>query len=202
MKAAGRIDTISTNPIDITVHSVEVDTTQPFRPIKAPVEYPLTWRDYLRYIIGAVLLILLAILIVRQLRKKRQPASAIQSIKQTKRPAHEVAMEQLLKLEQEELWQQGKVKTYHDRLSDIVRAYIEERYQIPALESTTDEISKKIRSTDLRQQQLDDLMQILHIADLAKFAKMEPTRNDNLDSMDRAKAFIQSTRPAQNSDPI
>lgn len=191
----GKVDSISTNPIDMEVLSVEVDTTQPFKPIKPPVEYPLTWRDYLPYALLGLLILALVAALYWWLRRRQKPVSAVQQIKETKRPAHEVALEQLELLEQEELWQKGEVKTYHERLSDIVRAYIEERFCIPALESTTDELSNKMRSTELREAQLNDLLQLLSVADLAKFAKMKPSRDENFDSMDKAKKFIQSTKP-------
>ena len=47
---------------------------------------------------------------------------------------------QLEKLKQAQLWQNGKIKAYYSDLSDILRLYIENRYNSPALEMTTDEI--------------------------------------------------------------
>jgi uncharacterized protein HemX len=48
-------------------------------------------------------------------------------------------------LEQKGLWQKGEVKAYSE-LTDIVRNYIEEAIDIPAMESTTSELITGLRA--------------------------------------------------------
>jgi hypothetical protein len=109
------------------------------------------------------------------------------------RPAHETAIEQLEALAKEKLWQQGKHKQYHSRLSDIVRAYIESRFAIRALELTTDETLQSFRPVVISESQREQLTQMLRLSDLAKFAKLEPLAHENELSMQNAFEFIRST---------
>jgi hypothetical protein len=59
-------------------------------------------------------------------------------------PAHVWALAELKKLNSEKLWQKDEHKKYYSRLSEIIRSYLEYRYDVLALESTTDEIKVMI----------------------------------------------------------
>ena len=83
-------------------------------------------------------------------------------------------------LEKKELWQQGEVKAYYSELTDIVRNYIEEAIEIPAMESTTSELieglkmASKKKKMKLSKETIDNLFLVLKQADLVKFAKSKP----------------------------
>lgn len=172
-------------PLLITVNTIPVDTTKAIKDIKAPVEVPWTFSDFLPYIGGVILAALLIWLLIYYLRKrKKKEILVVSSI--PKRPAGDIALEELKILEAEKLWQQGNFKLYHTRLTDILRQYIENRWQITALEQTTDEIlesfsrsnqdvSNKMLTTDLHEK----LKYTLETADLVKFAKSVPVAYEN-----------------------
>ena len=92
----------------------------------------------------------------------------------------EKATSLLNNLEKKELWQQGEVKAYYSELTNIVRNYIEEAIEIPAMESTTSElieglkIASKKKKMKLSQETIDNLFVVLKQADLVKFAKSKP----------------------------
>jgi hypothetical protein len=88
------------------------------------------------------------------------------------------------------------VKRYYTRLTEITRHYIERLYDIPAMESTTEEILQAFRRANPEDQLLDEiLMELLELADLVKFAREDPLPVDNQTNLNNAYIFVQKTYP-------
>ena len=194
---SGALDSVVSNEIPVSVRTVPVDTTRPFKPIKAPLNVPYSWREFIPYIIGAILLIILiAALFVLYLRyEKRKPVVVARPM--PKDPPHIWARKELQKLESEKLWQKDQVKLYYSRLTDILRLYLEYRFKWLALESTTEEIEADIANYNMKDKAKDNLLQILRTADLVKFAKMLPGPEANIKAMESAGKFIDFTEPKE-----
>ena len=151
-------------------------------------------RDYVTY--GAIALIILGLLIwlvawliVRHLRQRSampRPAPKI--------PPHVVANKALVELGHRKLWQKGKFKAYYTELTSILRAYISGRWDVGALEMTTDEIIAALRDEDMPTASRTDLITILRTADMVKFAKAEPEAEDNEENLNRAIYFVENTK--------
>ncbi|WP_338408408.1 hypothetical protein [uncultured Flavobacterium sp.] len=92
----------------------------------------------------------------------------------------EKATSLLNNLEKKELWQHGEIKEYYSELTDIVRNYIEEAIEIPAMESTTYELIEGLKIASLKKklklspETIENLFVVLKQADLVKFAKSKP----------------------------
>jgi len=92
----------------------------------------------------------------------------------------EKATAHLKTLANKSLVERGEVKAYYSELTDIARTYIEEAINIPAMESTTDELiaAFKIaiikRKLSLTDETIKHLERVLKQADLVKFAKSKP----------------------------
>jgi len=112
-------------------------------------------------------------------------------------PPHQIAVEKLIKLDNQKLWQSGQVKLYQISLSEIVREYIENQLYIPALESTTPEIMETLKSEGFSEKIIMELKDILEMSDLVKFAKHIPLGDENTDSMKKAYHFVQVTKPEE-----
>ncbi|MBI3364363.1 MAG: hypothetical protein HY033_05595 [Ignavibacteriae bacterium] len=182
---------VETSPVPIFVRGIAVDTSKEIRDIKAPQSVPMTFADVLPYIVGVVLLAGLVWLFF-YIRKKRKLGERI--IPETPpRPPHEVALEALRSLESEKLWQRGKVKEYHSSLTDIIRTYIERRFKVMAMESTSDEILHSLRLSIRSNDVYEKLKEMLLCADLVKFAKYQPDANDHEASLADAFAFVEAT---------
>lgn len=169
------------------------------RPIHE-LPFSLVWwaREHWRWIAGAAALALLAIAIAALLpRLKRRPAAA--QPEAAPLPLHERVLAELDAVERERLWQQGLHKAYQSRVTDLLRAYIEERYQVPALERTTDELLAELRMSPLAPDQQALLANLLRGADLVKFAKALPTPQENEQLMAAARRFVADT--AQRPQP-
>ncbi len=91
--------------------------------------------------------------------------------------------------------QNNQPKEYHTELVDILRVYIEERFGINVMELTSDEILYKVAVHKEMSQHRLLLSNILHIADLAKFAKAQPTPQEHHAAMEYARQFINATQP-------
>ncbi len=63
------------------------------------------------------------------------------------RPAHELAYARLRALVAENLVEQGKIKEFYERISGILRHYIEDRFDLHAPERTTEEFLAELRFT-------------------------------------------------------
>ena len=140
-----------TNAFPITVHTVAVDTTADIKPIKEIREEPLTLNEILPYAIAGFVILAIAIFTVWYVRRrpKKEPEVIVKPKPQI--PAHEIAMRKLAQLEEKRLWQKDMVKEYYSELTEVLREYMEVRFDIMALESTTDEIVRDLtHQSDIR----------------------------------------------------
>lgn len=185
----------STSPIPIFVHGVGVDQAQEIKDIKPPLSVPITFAEILPYLIGFITVLLLGFLLY-YLIKKRQQKDIWKIFSEPKRPPYEIAIDALRSLEAEKLWQRGEVKFYHSKLTDIIRIYIEERFNIKAMESTTDEILADFsHHSEFNGQSQSLLKQMLTLADFVKFAKQQPLPDENDASIKQAFEFVEKTKP-------
>lgn len=151
-------------------------------------------KDYVTY--GAIGLILFGLivwlaawLIVRYMRKRKAMPRPLPKI-----PPHVVANKALVELGHRKLWQKGKFKAYYTALTSILRTYISSRWDVGALEMTTDEIIMALRDVDMPSASRTDLIMILRTADMVKFAKAEPEAEDNEENLSRALYFVENTK--------
>ena len=112
-------------------------------------------------------------------------------------PAHIVAIEALEKLHNEKLWQNDKHKLYYSGLSDILRTYLDGRFEVGAMEMTTDEIVASLRDVEVEQKLKMELLAVLRDADLVKFAKATPEAEENEAAFDKTLNFVEQTKPVE-----
>lgn len=182
-----------TQPVLLIVNTIPVDTTIAIKDIKAPVTVPWSWQDIIPWLIG-LLLIVGIVFLFYIIYKKYKKKPVLVEVKKPLRPAHEIALEELNKLEEEKLWQQGNFKFYYTRLSDIVRTYLWHRDNVNAMEMTTEEILKIHSIKQLASEQFIKLKYILESSDLVKFAKVIPIANENEQCLAYAYDFVQATK--------
>lgn len=195
IKSGGQIDSLFTSPLHIYFTNVAVDTSQAPKDIKNVriIPEPILPSDY-SWLWWLLLLIPFAGLIYYLLKMKKPAEEPVASPVPVK-PPHIKAREELDNLEQEKLWQRDQHKNYHSRLSEIVRTYIEGRFGLPALEQTTNELLPVIKkSPALKQQDFENLAQLLQLADMVKFAKYTPISTENELSMKNARLFVLNTQ--------
>lgn len=170
------------------------DTTQMLMPLKNILKEPKTWEDFvwLAYLLAALFTILVIAYLAYRSKYKTDEEEVIEEV--IIRPAHEISIEKLDELQSKKLWQEGKIKSYQSELTYIIREYLENRYGVPALESTTDEIFVSLKKTDFDPSQEKNLREILTIADLVKFAKANPSDDIHSKFMDQAYELVERTK--------
>lgn len=151
-------------------------------------------RDYAIYgAIGFIILMLLVWYIVWYIRNKWQ--GRVREVKPApKLPPHVIAIKALDELRNRKLWQNGKHKLYYSTLTEILRLYIEDRWEVGALEMTTDEIITALRDVDIKHDSRSNLVAILRTADMVKFAKALPDGEENEQLFDYAYYFVENTK--------
>lgn len=123
-------------------------------------------------------------------KRKKQQA-------EKQRPAHEIALEEIEKLERDGLIERGIVREHYFRLSDIFRTYIENRFHIPAVEQTTPELIPEIRKLDtIDVSVMSKAEAFLNYSDLVKFAKYTPGPEEISANRDKVVDIISETREA------
>lgn len=185
----------------VSVYGVSVTAEHELNDIKGPLQVEFSWWEWFAeywywFAGGAVLLAALTWLSIYLWRKRSEPAYV--AFRKPVDPPHAVALRALNALQEEQLWQKGKNKEFHVALSDIFRNYLEARFNIPALEQTTDEILRNLRTMPIDQWSKDQLEQILLLNDLVKFAKEQPTPTENQLAIDNIYRFVNQTRPVED----
>lgn len=180
-----------TDPVDLYVTTIAVDTTQAFHPIVPPVPKPVAMKELYPWLLGALLLILagIAVWLYLKRRKPRLDENG-QPVKGPVVPPYNKAIGDLEQLRQQKLWQAGKVKEYYSGLSDIAREYIEGQFQVNAVEMTTDEILRDVRSLHFDEQLYGKLKDTMELSDLVKFAKYSASSLENDNAMTDMTDFV------------
>jgi len=161
------------------------------RDVRDPVAAPTRFR-WLRVAGALALAALVAAGIMLLVRRRRESdeytAPVVPAI-----PAHVEAFLALDELEKEALPQRGHIKEHYFGLSHVMRQYVERKFGIPAVESTTDEIRGQIDRTRLDRREADDLLRDLESADLVKFAKYDPGTQAATAALVRGREWVQRT---------
>ncbi len=168
-----------TDSLLLSVTTVEVDTTKAFKDIKGPMDEPIRFFEILPYIItgfAIIVALILAWYLYRKFKKKEPLFKILQ--KPAIKPSN-WALDQLNKLKNKKLWQQGFVKDYYVELTEIIRRYFQEEFKFNALEMTSSEIIDELKSKQFNTSIIDSVNFIINNADLAKFAKSKPLDVEN-----------------------
>jgi len=184
----------------LEVHRVRLtppDTSAKIFDIKGPYRAPLTLGEILPWLLVVLIISAITWLIIRLVklnRKSRGEKTAPVLIE----PAHVIAFRELEKLKSEQLWQRGEIKKYYTRLTEIVRQYLENRFNVYSMEMTTSETLQALVMTGFkRDEQYNRLKSVLTAADLVKFAKYKPDPDENEKCFSDSWEFVSGTKAAE-----
>jgi len=151
---------------------------------------------WLYVLIAAVVLAAFGVWIWKR-RKKSEAAAEAEPV--DTRPPWVIADEAMRKLRESDLLARAEFKLFYLRLTEILRAYIEPRFGIDALDRTTSELRVELRRISLGDHHYDLLFGLFDSADLVKFAKFKPDVSQAESDFQRGWQFVQGTgerRPA------
>lgn len=185
-----------TEPLLLSVNTLPTDTAlAKIKDIKPPYDEPFDWKWYLPYIygIGGVLLLVAILVFILVKLSRRKPAEVPVVDNTPKIPPHVLALEALEKIKSESVWKENRIKEYYSAITDTLRLYIEQRFNINALELTSDEILHIFKSQVVDQESKNKLRQILTLSDFVKFAKQIPIEAEHTLTLNNAFDFVNGT---------
>ena len=191
-------DTVYTQPIDFQVYDVAVDANaQKMYDIKPIYGAPYTFREFLPWLLGGIILALVVvglIWFIRSRKRKREGQTRVVW------PPHVEALKRLKSLDDKPYLKQGKYKLYYSELTEILRGYFERRYQFSALESTSDEILAHLkRESDFSNELYRSLARFLRESDLVKFAKLIPQHANGAQYRKEVERMVHETTPVEKN---
>ena len=163
----------------------KADPTQ-FRDIKGVVDLPAdveadtSWLVYASVGGGLALLASMGLLVWRHARREPTPRMW--------------ALAALIKLQNAALLANGETDEFYCRLTDIVRRYIELRFGHSAPRQTTTEFFAAMHTESLlRTEHRASLQEFLIVADMVKFACLEPSLVEAHNAIEKARDFVETT---------
>jgi hypothetical protein len=187
-----------TEAMMLQVNTIRVDTSKAFKDIKGPIQAPFTFLEVLPYIgYGLLALLVIGVIIYYIIKNAKKKNVVVVEQPKVILPPHVKALGELETLVNKKLWQEGKIKDYYTGITDILRIYLVERYDINALEMTTDEIMLALRRRGMNDAVKQKLNDVLVLADLVKFAKENPLPSDHEFCYHASVGFINETAEIQ-----
>ena len=188
----GEVDTAYYTPPSIFFKLPQTQENK-LAPIKniEEIKTPIPW-ELISIVAGTTLIIagLIAWLIIA---RRKTDEVIVEQAPEVITPPHEVALTDLQALKAAALWQKGEVKDYHSQLTHIVRRYLEQQFNIAALESTSPEIMQEIAKISVLSPHKQSISQLLNIADLVKFAKATPEADLHEQLLKQAETLVLQT---------
>lgn len=184
----------NTQPVSVEVASVLDENPEDIKPLK-PQLIMNEQANYLLIIGLSLLAILLAgfaawaITYYRKHRPVPVPAQAPQPI----RDPFAVAMAELERIGGLRLIDQGRIVEHYALIADVLRTFITDRFSVPALERTTNEVRLALSHPSM-QQRRDLLLRLLAESDGVKFARQLPNPIEAHAMIDNARQAILATR--------
>lgn len=143
-----------------------------------PISGPWGW-----IVLGSMLLVVPALLMLIQRLRQKKIVPAL--------PPEPWALQELQKLVS--AVESIPSPAYHTRLADIVRTFLEKRWRLEATGKTTAEVLLQLTTfNDLFPEERDRLGQMLNHCDRARFAPIEESSAERLQTTEQARQLIQS----------
>lgn len=196
VRASGvdRIDTLVFASQKLDIFTMPVDTTTyQIHDIKGQIRYPLKASEIIPYVLGiwAVAIVVILIWAFFAMRRKKEGSVA------HKDPPYLVALRRLDHFRGSKYWAPEKQKTFYSGITDALREYIDARYGIDAMEMTTAEIFKDLKSSGVPADLYEEMKTLFETADFVKFAKASASDEENATALPAAVRFVTVTYQSQ-----
>ena len=184
----GNSGSIQTPTYLFEVRSVKFPSATEMKGIKGPWSVPPNWLLYI--LVVFLVIVVISALVFLYLHRRAKSVDPQSEVVPQRQP-HEIAYEQLNRIEGMNWVAQGEMKVYHTEISHVIRQYIAARYHIPALELTTQELLDRVRPEDIPK---DLVQQFFTNCDWVKFARYSPTKPEAHERMEEARRIVDETK--------
>lgn len=194
----GAVHTAPVPPHDFTVTALLANEADPKRQGEDPpvsLEYPNTRAELAIYYAGAALIAGFVSALL-WLRWRRRPRPVVLPPPE---PPDVVALRALDRLQASDYAGKGEFQLHYLQLTEIMKAYLEGRFGIDALERTTDELRRTLLASEAAIAPLKptDVVRFLQQCDLVKFARFAPPPSEAAAAVDQARGMVRATTPEQ-----
>jgi len=183
-----------TDSIGVDVSFSEFDPKEDYREIKSIETVEDNRNDKLPWIIGITCI--LALVGFYYFFRNKKPGVSVPKGKPRLSPYNE-AIEALDRLAKQTDMQNGAVKEYYSDMNDVLRVYLDRELAEGSIYKTNDELLNGLRQRTLEQQVRVHLEQALRVTDFVKFAKYQPTPDDNKRNLSIIRNAIESLNKQQ-----
>lgn len=189
----GFADTMRLPEVPLEVMTVPVDTASfELYDIRPQFRYPVTFGEVFPWALLLMAVAAIVFFAVRVLVRRRR-SRPVFGRPDPKEPPHITALRELDRIRSEKLWKNGKEKQYYTELTDALRAYIEQRFDIRTIERTSNEILTDLSGKDVVPADFEVLKELFGTSDLVKFAKYSPSEAECENAVPEAVRFVNDT---------
>ena len=203
----GEVSTVQVPASKFVVDSLTINEASPERRGEERPLSPDFPNEAVEWVVYGLLFgVLLAALIWWLFRRffARPPAAVLVPVS----PPDEIALEALDALEERgpSMLERGESAPYYLDLTDITKAYLQGRFDIAAMDRTTDELREVLvrGGASLGPLSASDVLAFLDRSDLIKFARVSPSPDEARDDLDsvrelvaRAEAALRAAKAAE-----
>jgi hypothetical protein len=111
------------------------------------------------------------------------------------RPPWQIACDELTRIEGLGLLENQRYKEHYTLVTDCLRGYLEDRFDLRVFDRTTSELKPILRQSDLAPEHARRFLDLFAESDLVKFAKFTPDRDAALQLLSEARSLVDLTRP-------
>jgi hypothetical protein len=194
---------LETEPLTVRVTSVldanageegpEIADLKP--PVAVPGNYRALWIA-----LGLVALLGAAAAVLWWLQHRyarRLAAVAVDEDAFARTPPHEWVYQELQRLLERRLPEQGQIDRFYGELSRILKRYLEGRFRVDLMEHTTEEVAPRLAQAGLAEAVGEQVVAFLRECDQVKFARLRPDEAAWREAIERVYAIVDTTKPAE-----
>jgi hypothetical protein len=191
----GKLYETSVPPLTLSVVSVlgEGDTEKRDLKPQAWLPNPPVWPGFIGGLLLAALIGALAWISLTHLRDRQRP-TAEPALSFDPHPPHEIAYSELNRIAALDLPAHGELKRYYTLLGDCLRRYVQGRYDIPAMDQTTEELMIAFERAHVEHGHVSLFRELLDETDLVKFAKLRPSVEKAHSALTQARHIVDVTK--------
>lgn len=194
----GKQGEVSTKEITIVVKSLVPADAEDIKGFKGPAELPspFSTMPFRVGFFGSIFIAALATgtFIYYRRRKRRTEAEKAAVVEEgISKPPHRIAFEELDRINRLNLLRNGCVEDFYILISEVIRRYMESRYNIVTIQKNTEEIIEEIRDIPLEDNIPETVEDFLKECDLVKFARLSPQRNKSQEALEKARKIVRIT---------
>jgi len=180
-------DSLFSNPVSVNFLSFPVDTANKFFDIKPPKKIPFLTKELFVYIPYLLLIVFVLVLVYVFFKYFKRTNHSDFVLKKTLVPIDVYFLSKLDELLKKDYLDDEQYKEFYTELSEIFRGYLELRFSIPALESSTHELRIFLEDLKIKESWVNSF---LRNSDIVKFAKGMSSKKESVEFLEKARAFV------------